>query len=101
MSQNGPKRDKWSTSADLVRSFSYRAGTVNDKLALLDAVWDKECGAFGKHWALVGVKKGVLYVRPRSAAAAQELQLRAEGLTKALNKYFTGSWITAIRTTYR
>lgn len=92
---------RWSTSSDLVRSFSYRAGTANDKLALLSAVWDKECGAYSKHWALVAVKKGTLFVRPRSAAAAQELQMRSGGLMKALNKYFSRPWITAVKTTYR
>ena len=95
------KPSRWSTSSDLVKSFSYRAGTVNDKLALLNAVWDKECGAFSKHWALVAVKKGSLFVRPKSAAAAQELQLRAGVLIKSLNKYFSRSWILSIKTTYR
>ncbi|UPT74006.1 MAG: DUF721 domain-containing protein [Elusimicrobiota bacterium] len=95
------KPARWSTSGDLIKSFSYRANTVNDKLALLSAVWDKECGAFAKHWALVAVKKGVLFVRPKSAAAAQELQLRSGPLLKALNKYFSRPWLTAVKTTYR
>ena len=95
------KPGRWSTSGDLIRSFSYRAGTVNDKLALLSAVWDKECGAYAKHWSLVAVKKGSLFVRPKSAAAAQELQLRSGVLIRALNKYFSKPWITAVKTTYR
>ena len=95
------KPDRWSSAGDLIRSFSYRANTVDDKLALLNAVWDKECGSFAKHWALVAVKKGVLFVRPKSAAAAQELQLRSGVLLKALNKYFSRPWITAVKTTYR
>jgi len=95
------KPDRWSSAGDLVRSFSYRANTVNDKLALLNAVWDKECGAYAKHWALVAVKKGTLFVRPKSAAAAQELQLRSGVLLKSLNKYFSRPWITAVKTTYR
>lgn len=92
---------RWATAGDLVRSFSYRTGTVNDKLTILGSVWDKECGAYAKHWALAGVKKGVLYVRPKSSAAAQELHMRADGLVKALNKYFSRPWIVAVRTTYR
>lgn len=92
---------RWSTSRDLVKSFSYRAGTVNDKLTLLNAVWDKECGAFSKYWALVAVKKGTLFVRPKSAAAAQELQLRSGTLIRSLNKYFSRPWILAVKTTYR
>ena len=95
------KPGHWSTAGDLVKSFSYRAGTVNDKLTILNSVWDKECGAYARHWSLVGVKKGVLYVRPKSSAAAQELQMRTVGLLKSLNKYFSRPWIIAVRTTYR
>jgi hypothetical protein len=92
---------RWSTSEDLIKSFSYRAGTVNDKLTLLNAVWDKECGTFSRHWSLVAVKKGTLFVRPKSSAAAQELQMRSGTLLKALNKYFSRPWIVAVKTTYR
>ncbi len=98
-----PGKDKlrrWSTSGDLINSFSYRAGTINDKLALLNAVWDKECGAYSRHWALVAVKKGTLFVRPKSAAAAQELQMRSGELLRSLNKYFSRPWIVAVKTTY-
>lgn len=101
MSGNVGKPGRWSTAGDLVKSFAYRTGTVNDKLTILNAVWDKECGAYAKHWALVGVKKGVLYVRPKSSAAGQELHMRAEGLIKSLNKYFSRPWLVAVRTTYR
>ena len=90
-----------SASGDLSKSGSYRAGTGNDKLALLNAVWDKECGAYAKHWSLVAVKKGTLCVRPKSAAAAQELQMRSVGLLRSLNKYFSRPWIMAVKTTYR
>jgi hypothetical protein len=95
------KPGRWSSAGDLVKSFVYRAGTANDKLALLNAVWDKECGAFAKHWALVAVKKGVLFVRPKSAAAGQELHMRTAVLVKALNKYFSKPWIVGVKTTYR
>lgn len=101
MTAEKEKTGRWATSSDLVKSFSYRAGTVNDKLALLNAVWDKECGAYAKHWALVAVKKGTLFVRPKSSAAAQELQMRSVGLLRSLNKYFSRPWILAVKTTYR
>ena len=70
-------------------------------MALLNAVWEKECGAYAKHWSLVAVKKGTLYVRPKSAAAAQELQMRSGVLLKSLNKYFSRPWILSVKTTYR
>ena len=101
MKSSTGKPSPWSSSSDLVRGFSYRSGIVNDRLAILSGVWNKECGSFSKHWSLVGVKKGVLYVRPASAAAAQELHMRSDSLMRALNKYFSRPWIMAVRTTYR
>ncbi len=98
---NLSRPERWSTAGDLVKSFSYRNGTVNDKLTILGSVWDKECGVYAKHWGLVGVKKGVLYVRPKSSAATQELHMRSEGLVKSLNKYFSRPWIVAVRASYR
>ena len=95
------KPARWSSAGDLVRSFTYRTGAAVERLAILNAVWEKECGAYARHWQLVAVKKGTLFVRPRSAAAAQELQLRAGGLIRALNKYFSRPWVTALKTTYR
>lgn len=95
------KEGRWSTSSDLVKSFSYRAGNVGDRLPLLIAVWDKECGGYAKYWSLAAVKKGILFVRPKSSAAAQELQLRSRDLIRSLNKYFSRPWIVGIKTTYR
>lgn len=94
-------KGRWTGAGDLVAAFARRQQASTDRLAILDSVWDKECGAFAKHWTLIGVKKGVLYVRPKSSAAAQELHMRAEGLIKALNKYFSRPWLVAVRTSYR
>jgi predicted nucleic acid-binding Zn ribbon protein len=94
-------RGRWANAGDLVAAFTRRAQAPTDRLAILNSVWDKECGAYAKHWALIGVKKGILYVRPKSSAAAQELHMRSENLVKGLNKYFSRPWIIAVRTTYR
>jgi hypothetical protein len=94
-------RGRWANAGDLVAAFTRRAQAPTDRLAILNSVWDKECGAFAKHWALIGVKKGVLYVRPKSSAAAQELSMRSETLVKALNKYFSRPWLIAVRVSYR
>ncbi|MBI4376639.1 MAG: DUF721 domain-containing protein [Elusimicrobia bacterium] len=88
---------KWTTGEALVRSFKFRAGIQSDKISILNAVWDKEMGAFARHWALTGVKRGVLYVKPSSSAAAQELQLRSGEVLRGLNKYFNKAWIKAIK----
>lgn len=94
-------RGPWSNAGDLVATFTRRAQAGTDRLAILGSVWDKECGAYANHWTLVGVRKGVLYVRPKSSAAAQDLHMKADLLVKSLNKYFSRPWISAVRTTYR
>jgi hypothetical protein len=72
-----------------------------DRLSILSAVWEKELGHMAAQWALVGVKKGVLFVRPRSSAAAQELKLRESSILRSLNKYFSKGWIKSIKTSFR
>ena len=97
----GKKRPRWATAQDLVASFKYRAGIQTDKVAILNAVWEKELGHFARHWSLTGLKNGVLYVKPRSAAAAQELSLRAGEIVRSLNKYFSRAWIKSVKASLR
>jgi hypothetical protein len=95
--QDVRKKVKWSTGEDLVKSFGFKTGVQSEKLGVLNAVWDKELGHFSKYWSLSGVKKGILYVKPRSAAAAQELHLRAAEIVRSLNKHFSRPWIKAVK----
>ena len=99
--QTNSPRKCWTTGKALIASFHYRSGVNSDKISILNAIWEKEAGSFAPYWALAGVRRGVLYVRPRSAAAAQELQLRASVLARALNKYFGRAWIKTIKTTLK
>jgi hypothetical protein len=94
-------RKRWATGQDLVKTFKFRSGIQSDKISILNAVWERELGHFSKHWVLTGVKRGVLYVKPRSAAAAQELHMRSVEIVKNLNKYFGRDWIKAVRMTLR
>jgi len=87
----------WASPKDLLRGFHARVKTQPDRLAILDAVWEREAGHFSRHWRLLGVRRGVLYVACSSPAAAQELQLRAPGLLRELNKHFRSAWIKAVR----
>ncbi len=91
------KRYNWTKADTVCSSWKLFAGAGLDRLALLDAVWKKEMGRLGEHCALLGVDKGVILVRPSSAAAASELALRSSVLVKGLNKYFKRPWIRAIR----
>jgi len=70
-------------------------------MAILNAVWQKELGHLSRYWEIVGFKQGWLYVKPRSAAAAQELQLRGAGIVRSLNKYFNRNWIKGIKAATR
>lgn len=95
------KRKKWTTSEDLVKSFKFRSGIQSDKISILNAVWEKQMGHLNAHWSLVGVKRGILFVKPKSSAAAQELFMRSTAIVKDLNKYFSRAWIKAIKTSLK
>ncbi len=94
------KNLRWKTANDLAASFGYRAGVSSDQITLLSAVWKKELGYLSGQWELVGLKQGILYVKPRSAAAAQELHLRGASLVRTLNRYFARPWIKSIKATH-
>lgn len=96
-----PKKNRWTSAADLVTSFGWRSGAQPDQLSILNAVWEKEMGHMARHFSLVGMQKGTLYVKPRSAAAAQELQMRAGDIMRALNKYFSRNFIKQVKATSR
>ena len=93
-----PRRAPWMNAAELVRIVHAKVvGVSGDKISILNSVWERELGHLSRHWSLVGLRGGVLYVRPMSAAAAQELQLRAPEMTRRLNKYFSRPWIKSVR----
>ena len=94
-------RRGWTSAADLSRSFGYRTGLGQGptRMALLQSAWEKEVGHFSAHWKLEGVRKGILYVRAKSPAGAQELSLRGAEILKILNKHFDRPWLKGIRHT--
>lgn len=94
-------RRRWSTAEDVVKSFKHRAGIQSDKISILNAVWEREMGHFSRYWSLTGVRRGVLYVKPKSSAAAQELQLRGAEIVRGLNKYFSRAWIKTVKTSLK
>ena len=86
------------TPAALLGAFKKRAEFRVDRAAILNAAWDREIGTWSRHWELVGLKKGVLFVKPGSAPAAQELHMREAELVESLNRYFAKPWIKRIKT---
>ena len=91
------RRSNWVSAADIVRNWASGARVKADRLMILNQVWEKEAGHLARHWALSGVRCGVLYVRTLSPAATQELQLRSQDLLRGLNRHFDRSWIREIR----
>ncbi|MHB2025560.1 MAG: DUF721 domain-containing protein [Elusimicrobiota bacterium] len=92
-----PKRAAWTNAGDLIRTIHGRLGVSGDKISILNAVWDREMGHLSRHWILSGLRGATLYIRPVSAAAAQELQLRGPEIVRRLNKYFNRPWIKTVR----
>lgn len=91
------KKTRWVKASQVVRSWSISHGLESDRMAILHQVWEREVGHLARHWSLSGVKRGVLYVKTSSPAAAHELQLRGRRIVKSLNKHFKRSWIKSIR----
>lgn len=87
----------WTSVADVVRTWGYRKGISPDRVAILNAVWEKELGHMARHWRLKGVRKGILYITPKSSGAALELQMRRQEIARSLNKYFQTAWIKGVR----
>ena len=92
------KKANWTSANEVCASWKLMGVSGLDRLAVLDAVWKKEMGRLGDHCVLLGVDRGIVLVKPSSAAAASELALRSSVLVKGLNKYFKRPWIKAIKT---
>jgi hypothetical protein len=92
------KKSNWTKAGDVCSSWRFKGMIAPDRLAVLDAIWKKEIGRLGDHCELLGVDRSYILVKPRSAAAANELALRSSVLVKSLNKYFKSPWIKAIKT---
>ncbi|MDD4004232.1 MAG: DciA family protein [Elusimicrobiaceae bacterium] len=90
------KRKNWSSAADIKTGFNGLSRSL-DRLMILNTVWTREAGRMSGHWDIDGVQDGTIYVKARSAAAAQELSMRSALMVKNLNKYFDSPWIRAIK----
>lgn len=88
----------WTVAADFIRSWRFRVGATTERIALLNAAWEREFGQMAAHWRLDGIRRGILYVAPVSPAAALELRMRAPAILRELNKHFKTAWIKEIRT---
>lgn len=73
-----------------------RSGMSVSRLGLLDRAWEKLYGHQKRLWTLEAVQRGVLFVRVSSSTAAYELDHRAPGMIRELNKEFDSAWIKKI-----
>jgi len=94
----GANKPRPSKAGDILGTWKRRSGMESERMLILNQVWEKEVGGFLRQWTLIGVRRGMLCIKPRSPAAAQELQMRGALLVKSLNKYFKRSWIKGFRT---
>lgn len=88
---------RMSAAADVLRGWKRSVGLESDRMVVLNAVWEREAGHLSRHWSLAGVRRGVIFVKVRSPAAALELRFRGTQLVKSLNKHFKRAWIRGIR----
>ena len=93
------RKGHWSTAASALKKLQFTQQFTSERMMSLNHVWENEVGHLAKHWVLEGVRRGILYVKVASPAAAQELQMRGGGIVKGLNKHFKRSWIKGIRPT--
>lgn len=92
------KASNWTNIATVKNSWKTFGGMNPDRLAILDAVWNKELGRLKEHCRLLGVDKGCLVVKTDSSVVSNELAMRNKQLLRNLNRYFTRPWIKSIRT---
>jgi hypothetical protein len=95
------KTSNWKRAEEICATRRFSASMLPDRLAVLDSVWKKEFGRLAQHCSLLGVDGSYLVVKPASAAAASEINLRGPLLVKAINKYFKRPWLKAVRTATR
>jgi len=91
------KKNRWVRADALVGRWARARRYRPEQMTILNEVWEREVGHLSRHWALEGVRQGILYVRVSSPSAAQELQMRGPTLRKSLNKHFRTAWIKNIR----
>ena len=91
------RTSNWTRVNEVCSSWHFLGGVNPDRLAILDAIWEKEMGALGKHCELLGVDGAYILVKPKSAMAASELALRSSVLVKGLNKYYKRPWIKGLK----
>lgn len=97
INRRGGRSGGLSKADNLLRGWKAKVGMNSDRMLILNEVWEREAGHLAQHWALSGVRRGILYVKVRSPAAAHELQLRSGQLVRSLNKYFKRAWIKGIK----
>ena len=76
-------------------------GIPIENLSVLEEIWSTEIGFLVRFCDLLGIRSSkngpYLVVRPRTAVAASEINLRASEIVRALNKHFPEPWIKGLR----
>lgn len=66
---------------------------LDENIAAVMQIWEREMGAHARHVKLAGFKKGQLIVDVSSSAHMQEITLRRRDIINKINQYFGGKKI--------
>ena len=79
----------------------FLGGIPVEKLTELEEIWRTEIGFLVRFCDLLGIRSSkngpCLVVRPKTAVAASEINLRASEIVRALNKHFPEPWIKGLK----
>lgn len=74
---------------DIIGGLAKRLG-LDEKIAAVFKIWDRELGALAKHLKVAGIQNGMLVVEAGSSAHMQEGMLRRREIIKKINQHFPG-----------
>ncbi|MBN1823873.1 MAG: DUF721 domain-containing protein [Endomicrobiales bacterium] len=79
----------FASSSDIIDVLRKRLG-INEDVASVLKIWDKELGPLSKRVRLTAVKKNVFMAETDSSSHLQEMVLKKKGLITKINQYFGG-----------
>jgi len=84
-------------AANVFRSYGNSLSAKLGRLQILASVWEQEAGRMAAYWQIDFVRNGEIFVKVKSPAAAQELQLRKNSIIRCINRYFDRPWIISVK----
>jgi len=92
------RKFRWKSSAEVFSTKKVKKAFPFSDLLLLESVWKRQSAPLLRFCVLLGIEDRYIVVRPVSAAAASEINMRSAQLVRELNKNFRQPWIKGIKT---